>query len=77
MAGWAEQDKIPDVVVVAVTIKVSDFQNIGDSEPTMRAEQPAFVVLEGKFAIVDAPHIGCDENIPLSLPPSMRFSYRL
>ena len=38
VAGRAEQDKIAHVVVVVLTIKVSDFQNVGDSESAMRAD---------------------------------------
>ena len=57
VAGRAEQDKIADVVVVAVTIKVSDLQNVGNSEAAMRAEQPVAVVLECKLAVVDAFHV--------------------
>ena len=57
MAGRAEQDKIAHLVVVALAIQVSDFQNFRNAEAAMRAEQPVFVVLEGELSIIDTFHI--------------------
>ena len=57
MAGRAEQDKIPHVVVVALAIQVSDLQHVRYAEPAMRAEQPVVVVRECELAIVDAFHV--------------------
>ena len=56
VARRAEQDKIAQVVVVALAVQVSNFQHLRYAESAMRAEQPVLVVLEGELAIVDAFH---------------------
>lgn len=58
VARRAEKDKIADVVVLAVAIKVSYLQDFRNAESTMRTKQPILVVFEGKLAIVDAVHRG-------------------
>jgi len=56
VARRAQQDKIAQVVVMALAIQVRHFQYLRYAESAMGAEQPVVVVREGELAIVDAFH---------------------
>lgn len=67
MTSRAEQDKIADVVIASLAIKMSDLQHVRYAKSAMRAEQPVLVVLERKLPIIDTLRHGRVLNLFLPL----------
>ena len=69
LTSWLEEDVYHVEAVEGgkkMLVKVSDFEHIRDAEPAIRTEQLVTVMLEGKFAIIDAFHVR------LNLPQKLR-----
>ena len=53
MAVGADNNKVPDVVVLAVAIHVSDLQNLWHSKSAISADRR--IMLECKFSVIRSP----------------------